>query len=85
MIPAKRSFRLVVQQAGVCWRPAFRIIIYGDDPISAIADYGTLIEVRNALNAVLPEVVLSPGGSSTVIFTGEVELDQSQLRVLRLA
>jgi hypothetical protein len=82
---SKRPFRVIVQRRGDSRDPKFRIIAYGDDPISAIADYNTLPELLNALAATLPDVVLNLSAEGSVIFTGEIEMDESQLKALRLA
>jgi hypothetical protein len=84
MSPVRRPFRLVIQRIAGNLGPKFRVIAYGDDPICAIADYDELGELVKALDSAIPEIALDLNAEGSVVFTGEVEMDDAQLRLLRL-
>jgi hypothetical protein len=81
----KRPFRLVVQRTGDTRRTRFRVIAYNGNSTSATAEYGTLFELVGVLDSAVPEVVLDLKTNGSILFSGEIELDDSQLRALRLA
>jgi hypothetical protein len=80
-----RSFRLVIQRIGAPRGPRFRVIAYGDDSMRAWADFTTLTELLDALGSATPNIILDLRADHSIIFAGEIALDDSQLRALGLA
>jgi hypothetical protein len=79
-----RKFRIVIQRLRDDRRPGYRIIAYEDD-VTAQADFASLSALLFALDSALPDVVLDLAAETSIIFAGEMELDDTQLRVLGLA
>jgi len=89
-MPAK-SFRVVIQRVLSEPKIAYRLIAYGDDAKPAHAYYDDIESLLNALRSAAIAVdegtiragELDPGGPS-VMFSGELDLDESQRRMLGL-
>jgi hypothetical protein len=80
-----RTFRLVVQRVGDVHRPTFRVIAYGEAGGGAHADFATLDALLDAVHAAGPDFVLDLRAEGSIVFAGEMALDDGQLRALGLA
>ena len=80
-----REFRLIVQRVGSERHAAFRVIAYGDTGIHGHAEFSTLGDLLDTLNTAVPEVVLDLQSQGSILFAGEMELDDTQLHALGLA
>jgi hypothetical protein len=85
MSPVRRQFRLVVQRIGDHRGQKFRIVAYGSDTSSARAEFASLLELLEALESAALELVLDLGAEGSIIFSGGIEMDNSQLKSLKLA
>lgn len=85
MASPPRTLRLVIQRVGDDRQPSFRVIAYGGDGINAHADFATLPALLAALITAVPDVDLDLRARGSIIFAGEMELDETQLRALGLA
>jgi hypothetical protein len=81
----RRTFRLVIQRVGENRRPSFRVIAYGEaSGINARAEFATLQALLGALETAVPDVVLNLRAEGSIIFAGEMGLDDAQLRAMGL-
>lgn len=81
----RRSLHLVIQRVGDDRGPSFRVIAYGEAGRGLHAEFSSLRALQDALAAAVPGVVLGLCAEGSIIFTGEMELDEVQLRTLGLA
>jgi hypothetical protein len=84
MLPRQRTFRLVIQRVRADRLPSFRVIAYREAGVHAHADFATLGALLDAFEAAIPGVVLDPLAEGSILFAGEMDLDDTQLRVLGL-
>ena len=91
--PNAHSLRIVVQHIGTGQRSVYRLVAYGGeggDYTSRSAEFESLERLLRALRSVAPnfdEASLSlrkDGPETYIVFTGEMELDDSQLSLLGL-
>jgi hypothetical protein len=82
MLSPARKFRLVIQQLGYR-APHFRVVAYGEG-MKAHADFSSLPDLLSALDAALPDVRLNARAAGSVVFAGDLELDDLQMRTLKL-
>ncbi len=81
----QRTFRLLVQRVGDSCRHSFRVLACGEPGVHAHADFATHRALHDALDAAVPDLVLDLGSEGSIIFAGEMELDETQRRILGLA
>lgn len=81
--------RMVIQQIGS--EPAYRVVVYGDHEKPRHADFKNAQMLLEALQAALPDfdtasLSLQPlhGSQGSIVFTGEIDLNNRQLDHLRL-
>jgi hypothetical protein len=79
-----RSFRIVIQRLGDDRRSGYSITAYGDG-ISAKADFSSLSALLFVLDSAIPEVVLDLAPETSIVYAGDMELNDSQLMALGLA
>lgn len=84
-----RSVRMVIQHIGV--EPAYRLVVYSDLEKPRHADFSSKQTLLRALHAAFPDFdssafVFDPlhGRKGSIVFAGEVELDDRQLGRLLL-
>jgi hypothetical protein len=84
MLQPGHTFRLVIQRIGDERRPSFRVVAYGEDGGCALTEFATLRALLDSLHATLPDLVLDLKAAGSIVFAGEMKLDDAQLRALRL-
>lgn len=85
----RHSLRIAIQQIESAQKPCFRILAYGERRSFGHADFATLEELITTLQAALPDftgwiIDSNTETSGSIVFTGNMELDEGQLRVLGL-
>lgn len=80
---------MVIQQNAV--EPAYRVVVYGDVEKPRHADFNSRQALLEALQGALPDfdtsgLSLDPlhQGKGSLVFAGEIELNDRQLGLLRL-
>lgn len=83
--------RIAIQQLGVSEHPAYRVVVYGDDWHPRHSDFGNAHTLLETLRSVIPDLDLSKltmnplgGGQGSMVFTGEIRLNETQLAHLGL-
>jgi hypothetical protein len=79
-----RRFRIVIQRLRDDRRSGYSITAYGGD-ISAKAEFSSLSALLFVLDTAIPEVVLDLAAETSVVYSGDMELNDSQLMALGLA
>lgn len=78
-----RTFRLVAQRVGDDCRPTFRVIAYGAEKGTvARADFATLSALLAVFDLAGVDIRLDLQSEGSILFAGEVELRDVQLKVL---
>lgn len=82
---SQRDFRLVVQRTTDDRDPRFRIVAYAEGTVGVrSSELESLSALVGALASAGLEVDLDLSAVGSIIFAGEVEMDDSQLRALGL-
>lgn len=84
--------RVVIQQLSASENPGYRIVVYGDSQPPRHADFTTAQILLETLRAAMPNLDLSKlslhpleMGQGSIVYTGEIKLNQAQLSMLRLS
>lgn len=85
------SLRMVIQQIGVSHKPTYRVMVYGDNFNPRRAEFSSPQGLLETLRAAAPsfdvsDFSLNPlgEGRGSIVFTGKIELDETQLSILGL-
>ena len=83
--------RIAIQQLDVSENPAYRVVVYGDDRHPRHSDFGNAHILLETLRAAIPDfdfskLTMNPlrDGQGSMVFTGEVRLNETQLSHLGL-
>ena len=93
VVPESNAYplRIAIQQLGVSENSAYRVVVYGDDRQPRHSDFGNAHILLETLRAVIPELDLSKltmnpmgDGQGSMVFAGEIRLNETQLAHLGL-
>jgi hypothetical protein len=91
MADGSNLLRIVIQQLGIAAMPRYRVIAYGDQQSPRHSDFDGARILLDTLRSAIPDfdssqLSLNPleEGIGSIVFTGEVDLDNWQLAILGL-
>lgn len=80
-----RQYRLVVQRIAIDDAQAFLVVAYGEGAASVkLSKFESLTALMDALDSVGVGVTLDLRTAGSIVFAGEVAMDEAQLRALGL-
>lgn len=85
MPASPRQFRLVIQRIANDSASAFRVVAYGEGAANTSAEFASLSALVNALDSSGVGITLHLRTAGSIIFAGEIAMDEAQLRALGLA
>jgi hypothetical protein len=82
----------VIQQIVKAGKASFRLVAYGGSRGPGYSDFDSLDALLNALHIAIPDfdassvsIKVAGGNQTSVVFAGEMELDDHQLSILGLS
>lgn len=79
-----RRYRLVIQRLVNGDAPAFRVVAYGEGASSTSSDFQSLSALVDALDSSGLGVTLHLFTTGSIVFAGELEMNEAQQRALGL-
>jgi hypothetical protein len=86
------GLRIVIQQIFKAGKASFRLAAYGGNRAPGHSDFDTLDALLKALHRAVPgfddsgvSIKVAGGNQTSIIFAGEMELDDNQLSILGLS
>lgn len=88
-MPDRHSFRIVIQRIGFAGSTRYRILAYGESRHSAYGDFPTAERLLEAVRTAIPgfdegRLALGDATEGSIMFAEDMDLDETQLRILGL-
>lgn len=81
---------MVIQQTGIS-KPTYRVVVYGDNLKPRHTEFSSALDLLEMLRAAVPnfdgsKLSFNPlgEGQGSIVFTGQIDLDETQLSILGL-